>query len=299
MRTGLRRRDRRDRLRAPRRPARGRGRRRRRRLRPGRAARRRETSTRAASGSRSSARSPTSSRSAPSDRRPRLPPALRQAPDRLSRTGIVRPNRLGTAMLQLVNVGRKSLADYATIASRGLMDEIRRLAEPLAGQAGRPSLGDRVRRRRRRDQLRARPADEGRRPRRRVADHPRRGRVLRRHEDDPQRAPGRPARGLTEEQQEIFRRYNALNAEEFEDDYDYVIVHDPQPAAMIDHFRDSPRTGSGAATSTSRRRTRTCSTFLAPSLERYDAAIFHMREYVPKDVAPAARRSSGRRRSIR
>src|SRR5438034_11831237 len=37
-------------------------------------------------------------------------------------------------MLNLVNVGHKSLADYATIATRGLMDEIRRLAEPLAGK---------------------------------------------------------------------------------------------------------------------------------------------------------------------
>src|SRR5438067_10170162 len=37
-------------------------------------------------------------------------------------------------MLQLVNVGHKSLADYATIATRGLMDEIQRLAEPLAGK---------------------------------------------------------------------------------------------------------------------------------------------------------------------
>src|SRR3712207_9420002 len=37
-------------------------------------------------------------------------------------------------MLPLVNVGHKSLADYATIATRGLMDEIRRLAEPLAGK---------------------------------------------------------------------------------------------------------------------------------------------------------------------
>src|SRR5438094_6886899 len=36
-------------------------------------------------------------------------------------------------MLQLVNAGHKSLADYATIATRGLMDEIKRLAEPLAG----------------------------------------------------------------------------------------------------------------------------------------------------------------------
>src|ERR671938_1767785 len=37
-------------------------------------------------------------------------------------------------MLQLVNVGHKALADYATIATRGLMDEIRRLAEPLQGK---------------------------------------------------------------------------------------------------------------------------------------------------------------------
>jgi trehalose synthase len=37
-------------------------------------------------------------------------------------------------MLQLVNVGHKSLADYATIATRGLMEQIRRLAEPLAGK---------------------------------------------------------------------------------------------------------------------------------------------------------------------
>src|SRR4029450_7026505 len=37
-------------------------------------------------------------------------------------------------MLQLVNVGHKSLGDYATIATRGLMDEIRRLADPLAGK---------------------------------------------------------------------------------------------------------------------------------------------------------------------
>src|SRR3954462_13567193 len=37
-------------------------------------------------------------------------------------------------MLNLVNVGHKSLADYATIASRGLMNEIRRLAEPLRGK---------------------------------------------------------------------------------------------------------------------------------------------------------------------
>src|SRR3989441_598682 len=37
-------------------------------------------------------------------------------------------------MLQLVEVGHKSLADYTALATRGLMAEIRRLAEPLAGK---------------------------------------------------------------------------------------------------------------------------------------------------------------------
>src|SRR5881397_1857254 len=37
-------------------------------------------------------------------------------------------------MLQLVDVGKKSIADYASLASRGVMDEIRKLAEPLAGK---------------------------------------------------------------------------------------------------------------------------------------------------------------------
>jgi trehalose synthase len=36
--------------------------------------------------------------------------------------------------LQQVNVGSKSLSDYTTIASRGLMEQIRGLAEPLAGK---------------------------------------------------------------------------------------------------------------------------------------------------------------------
>ena len=36
--------------------------------------------------------------------------------------------------LQQVNVGHKALADYATIASRGLMEQLKALAEPLAGK---------------------------------------------------------------------------------------------------------------------------------------------------------------------
>src|SRR5207248_5018323 len=35
--------------------------------------------------------------------------------------------------------------------------------------------------------------------------------------------------GLDDEQKEIYGRYQGMNADEFEDNYDFVVVHDPQP----------------------------------------------------------------------
>ena len=49
---------------------------------------------------------------------------------------------------------------------------------------------------------------------------------------------GRPD-GLTPEQERIFHEYNRMNAEEWDDSYDFVIVHDPQPAAMIEYVGES------------------------------------------------------------
>ena len=141
-------------------------------------------------------------------------------------------------MLQLVNVGHKSLADYATIATRGLMDEIRRLAEPLAGKRvvhlSATAFGGGVAEIN--YTLIPLMQDAGLEVEWRIIRGARG--VLQRHEDDPQRAAGKPARP-DEEQREIFRRYQELNAQEFEDDYDFVVVHDPQPVGMIDYFADS------------------------------------------------------------
>src|SRR6185503_2732293 len=44
------------------------------------------------------------------------------------------PISSGAVELQQVNVGHKALADYATIVSRGLMEQLKALAEPLAGK---------------------------------------------------------------------------------------------------------------------------------------------------------------------
>src|SRR5712691_10078249 len=138
-------------------------------------------------------------------------------------------------MLQLVNAGHKSLADYATIATRGLMEEIKRLAAPLAGKRvvhlSATAVGGGVA-----------EINYTLIPLMQSAGLEVEWRIIRGAEEFfnvtktiHNALQGNPE-GLTAEQQEIFRRYNALNAAEFEDVYDYVVVHDPQPVSVIDHF---------------------------------------------------------------
>ncbi len=86
---------------------------------------------------------------------------------------------------------------------------------------------------------------------------------------------------LTEEMKEIWRRYNQKNAEAFEGEYDFVVVHDPQPAGLryyhgpgrskhwiwrshIDTSHPNPAFWE----------------FITPFLQPYDAGIFSMEQYV-------------------
>jgi trehalose synthase len=184
-------------------------------------------------------------------------------------------------VLQLVNVGHKSLTDYATIATRGLMGEIRRLAAPLEGKRvvhlSATAFGGGVA-----------EINYTLVPLMASAGLEVEWRIIRGAEEfyNVTKAihnalQGSP-RGLDDEQQEIFRRYQELNASEFEDDYDFVIVHDPQPVGMIDHFPSSRAQWIWRGHIDFSTPNTSVFNFLLPSLRRYDAAIFHMREYVPK-----------------
>jgi trehalose synthase len=89
--------------------------------------------------------------------------------------------------------------------------------------------------------------------------------------------------GLTAEDVRIFQRYNAMNADEFDDsEYDIVVVHDPQPAAMIDHFPNSEARWIWRCHIDLSTPNENVLDVLLPSLARYDAAIFHMPQYVPR-----------------
>jgi trehalose synthase len=184
-------------------------------------------------------------------------------------------------VLQLVNVGTKSLRDYATIATRGLMDEIRRLAEPLENtrvvHLSATAFGGGVA-----------EINYTLIPLMRDAGLDVEWRIIKGQEEffnvtktmhnALQGAPD----SLSAEDKEIFARYQELNAREFEDDADFVIVHDPQPIGMI-----------GCCPGSSAQWIWRChidlSTpnpelldFIVPWLRSYQAAIFHRRQYVPK-----------------
>jgi trehalose synthase len=184
-------------------------------------------------------------------------------------------------MLQQVNTGHKSLADYATIATRGLMDEIRRLAEPLAGKRvvhlSATAFGGGVA-----------EINYTLVPLMQDAGFEVEWRIIQGENEFFEvtktihnALQGNP-QGLTEEQQQTFRRYQELNAKQFEDDYDFVIVHDPQPVGMIDYFPDSSAKWIWRGHIDFSTPNKDVFDFIIPSLGRYDAAIFHMREYVPK-----------------
>jgi trehalose synthase len=183
-------------------------------------------------------------------------------------------------MLQLVNVGSKSLADYATIATRGLMDEIRRLAEPLQGKRvvhlSATAFGGGVA-----------EINYTLIPLMRDAGLEVEWRIIKGADEffdvtkTIHNALQGAETGLTDAQEEVYKRYNALNAEEFEDGYDFVCIHDPQPAAMIDHFESSSARWIWRCHIDLSTPNPNVLDFLVPSLSRYDAHIYHMREYVP------------------
>jgi trehalose synthase len=185
-------------------------------------------------------------------------------------------------MLTLVNAGHKSIADYATIASRGLMAEIERLAEPLAGKRvlhlSATAFGGGVAEIL--YTLVPLMADVGLEVEWRIirgADE-----FFDATKTIHNALQGNP-QGLTAGQQEVFRRYNELNARELgnEIDYDFAIVHDPQPAGMIDAVKGSAARWIWRCHIDLSTPNREVLDFLLPWICRFDATVFHLRDYVP------------------
>jgi trehalose synthase len=184
-------------------------------------------------------------------------------------------------LLQLVNVGHKSLADYGSLATRGLMDEIRALAEPLAGKRvlhlSATAFGGGVA-----------EINYTLVPLMQDAGLEVEWRIIRGADDFfnvtktiHNALQGNP-QGLSESHREIFHRYQELNARDLTDDYDFIVVHDPQPLGVIDHFPDSKAQWIWRGHIDFSTPNPDVLEFLLPSIARYDATIFHLPEYAPR-----------------
>lgn len=106
------------------------------------------------------------------------------------------------------------------------------------------------------------------------------------------RAPGAArliAAKWTSEMAAIWRRYNALTADLFDQRYDFVVVHDPQPAGVLWYLlqRDPEQRQAKWIWRCHIDLTKARPDiweFLCPYLSVYDASIFTMQDYVKPDI---------------
>ena len=89
----------------------------------------------------------------------------------------------------------------------------------------------------------------------------------------------------TPELRDVWLRYNRLNAELFDEPYDFVVVHDPQPAALLASLRETrPDCANGkwvwrCHIDLTDAQVQTWD-LLKPYLREFDAMIFTMQEYM-------------------
>jgi trehalose synthase len=88
---------------------------------------------------------------------------------------------------------------------------------------------------------------------------------------------------LTEAEREAYLAASRLNAELFEEDYDFVFLHDPQPAAILQmRSKHAARWVWRCHIDTSAPNPHIWS-FLRAYMHEFDGAVFTMREFVPPD----------------
>ena len=92
---------------------------------------------------------------------------------------------------------------------------------------------------------------------------------------------------LTDEDREIYRDWTEREARRLALDGDLILIHDPQPAALIQHRRAPGQRWIWRCHIDLSRRDPDYWDLLRPHVERYDAAIFSHIEFVPPLPVPA------------
>ncbi|MSO41394.1 MAG: glycosyltransferase [Solirubrobacterales bacterium] len=183
-------------------------------------------------------------------------------------------------MLQEVALGTKSLADYTHLVGRGLVEEIRELAGELEGKRvlhiSATAFGGGV------SEILYTLV-----PLMRDAGLDTHWQVIMGREEFYNATKllhnslqGDPAT-LTAEQWELYDHYNEVNAKSIEDEWDVIIVHDPQPAGMRRIAEDQAKAWIWRCHIDLSEPNPEPIARLLPLITEYDMSVWHMQQYVP------------------
>jgi len=89
---------------------------------------------------------------------------------------------------------------------------------------------------------------------------------------------------LTEEMKKVYLQNNEMNAELLKLDHDYVVIHDPQPLAVIKSYRERTGKWIWRCHIDLSKPDEKFLDFLAPFIELYDAAVFTMKQYAKETL---------------
>jgi trehalose synthase len=87
----------------------------------------------------------------------------------------------------------------------------------------------------------------------------------------------------------VYEEYNEMNARLIGDGWDVIIVHDPQPAAVLQHVREKARRWIWRCHIDLSTPHPPTIDRIVPYVEGYDASVFHLQDYVPAGLDGAGR----------
>jgi trehalose synthase len=183
-------------------------------------------------------------------------------------------------VLQEVGLGPRSLADYTHLVGRGLVDQIRELAEPVRGlrvlHVSASAFGGGV------SEILYTLV-----PLMRDVGLDAHWNVILGREEffNVTKLLHNSLQGdentLTEQQWEVFFAYNTMNARGLEGDWDVVVIHDPQPLALRRNAPDRAGRWIWRCHIDMSNPNRETVQQVQPMIEEYDTSVWHLREYVP------------------
>jgi trehalose synthase len=89
---------------------------------------------------------------------------------------------------------------------------------------------------------------------------------------------------ISDEEWQIFERYNRINALELTEGWDVIIVHDPQPAAIRRHVPEKARKWVWRCHIDLSTPNPDTIARLVPLIKDYDDSVFHLQDYVPQGL---------------